>query len=181
MRMVRSKSSCTDVEPSTNWLCCCLDSVYSSSGSAPPSSYNSPSVSTFSIPRDPNSQSPPIPSGGIRLPNNPMGDIASMQQQQQQQQQPPVVSSTPKGNSPPSPRKAATAPGPYYNNAYPTPPGTANGPASQHLSEFRRGSLPVELMGNAQRQSIVDPSTGWQQVQMTDLNPEIPRQTAVAT
>lgn len=101
------------------------------------------------------------------------------------QQQVPIVSSAPTGNSPPSPRKAATAPGPYYNNAYPTPPGTANGPASQHLSEFRRGSLPVELMGNPQRRpENLDQSTGWQQVQMTDLSPgstEIPRQTAVAT
>ncbi|KIM76385.1 hypothetical protein PILCRDRAFT_98744 [Piloderma croceum F 1598] len=53
-------------------------SLYSN-GSGPPSSYNSPSVSTFPIPRDPNSQSPP--SGGIRLPNNPLTDIASLQPQ----------------------------------------------------------------------------------------------------
>jgi hypothetical protein len=121
-------------------------SVYSS---APPSTYNSPAASTFPIPRDPNSQSPPIPSGGgIRLPNNPLTDIASLQQQSVPQQ-------------PHSPRKAATAPSPYYN-AYPTPPGTANGPTSSHhnhshnhnhIAEFRRGSLPVDLIGGQQRRA----------------------------
>ena len=75
-------------------------SVYSG-GSNPPSSFNSPSASTFPIPRDPNSQSPPLvpPEGGIRLPNAPLSDIASLQSS---------------GPSPPTPRKAATMPVPYY-------------------------------------------------------------------
>lgn len=63
-------------------------SVYSSqpptpgSISGPPSSYSSPSIATFPIPRS--SQSPPIdagPQGPIRLPNAPLTDIASLQQQ----------------------------------------------------------------------------------------------------
>lgn len=58
-------------------------SVYSS-GSAPPTSFNSPSVSSFPLSRD--SQSPPAeqssypPSphsmGGIRLPNNPLAELS---------------------------------------------------------------------------------------------------------
>ncbi|PFH47810.1 hypothetical protein AMATHDRAFT_151240 [Amanita thiersii Skay4041] len=52
-------------------------SVYSS-GSAPPTSYNSPSVAPFPLARD--SQSPPR-DGGIRLPNAPLTDIASLQSQ----------------------------------------------------------------------------------------------------
>lgn len=177
-------------------------SIYSS-GSAPPSSYNSPAASTFPIPRDPNSQSPPIPSGGIRLPNNPLTDIASLQQQQQQ-------SAPQQQQQPHSPRKAATAPSPYYtNNAYPTPPGTANGP---HM-EFRRGSLPVDLMGGQQRRAGMDmpdqsrsvaaaavaaATADWQNVQQiaelssssselssSSVSPavtaEVARQTAVAT
>lgn len=56
-------------------------SVYSS-GSTPNSCYNSPSVPPFPMPRDPNSQSPPLgsqESSGIRLPNAPLTDIASLQ------------------------------------------------------------------------------------------------------
>lgn len=169
--MVRSKLSCTAVGQSTNRAL--TVSVYSS-GSGPSSSYNSPSVPTFPIPRDPNSQSPPLPSGGIRLPNNPLTDIASMQQQQQDQHQHQQQQQHP--HSPPSPRKAATAPGAYYNNAYPTPPGTANGngPAAHHMFELRRGSLPVDLMGNSpapqpQPQPRKDQGTGWQNVQMAEM------------
>lgn len=145
-------------------------SVYSS-GSGPPSSYNSPSVSTFPIPRDPNSQSPPLPSGGIRLPNNPLTDIASLQPQ------------SPPSAGLPCPRKAATAPGPYYNNTYPTPPGTGSGPASHHMFDLRRGSLPVDILGAQRRVDISDQSTGWQNIQMADISPasEVARQTAVAT
>ncbi|KAF8638585.1 hypothetical protein AX17_002126 [Amanita inopinata Kibby_2008] len=50
-------------------------SVYSS-GSVPSTSYNSPSVAAFPLSRD--SQSPPH-DGGIRLPNAPLSDIASLQ------------------------------------------------------------------------------------------------------
>ncbi|KAH7914444.1 hypothetical protein BJ138DRAFT_1110631 [Hygrophoropsis aurantiaca] len=82
-------------------------SVYSSqpptpgSSSNPPSNYNSPSVSTFPIPRSSQSPvsgdgspAPPSEQGGIRLPNAPLTDIASLQQHH-------------------TPRKAATAPS-YY-------------------------------------------------------------------
>ncbi|KAG2115865.1 uncharacterized protein F5147DRAFT_833995 [Suillus discolor] len=94
-------------------------SVYSSqpptpgSISGPPSSYSSPSIATFPIPRS--SQSPPIdagPQGPIRLPNAPLTDIASLQQQ--------------------APRKSATAPG-YF----PQPPVSYQG---QEM--LRRGSMP---------------------------------------
>jgi GATA-binding protein len=53
-------------------------SVYSS-GSAPASGYSSPAIASFSMPRDQNSQSPPMDSSGIRLPNAPLSDIASLQ------------------------------------------------------------------------------------------------------
>lgn len=68
-------------------------SVYSS-GSAPTSSFNSPAVTSFSLPLERSSQSPPLGSrdGGIRLPNAPLSDIASLQ------------------SVPVSPRKAATSP-----------------------------------------------------------------------
>ncbi|CAA7258540.1 unnamed protein product [Cyclocybe aegerita] len=49
-------------------------SIYSS-GSAPPTSFNSPVTHSFPLSRD--SQSPPR-DGGIRLPKNPLSDIASM-------------------------------------------------------------------------------------------------------
>ncbi|KAG6861989.1 hypothetical protein C0995_009173 [Termitomyces sp. Mi166 len=62
-------------------------SVYSS-GSAPPTSFNSPNTNTFPLDRD--SQSPPR-DGGIRLPNAPLSDLA------------------------PSPRKAHTLPLSYYS------------------------------------------------------------------
>ncbi|KAF8076767.1 hypothetical protein FPV67DRAFT_1605187 [Lyophyllum atratum] len=55
-------------------------SVYSS-GSAPPTSFNSPNAGTFPLSRD--SQSPPR-DGGIRLPNAPLSDIATMSPSQQQ-------------------------------------------------------------------------------------------------
>lgn len=131
-------------------------SVYSS-GSAPPSSFNSPAVTAFPIPRDPNSQSPPLPrDGGIRLPNAPLSDIASLQSQSQ--------SSSPQPN-PPTPRKSATAP--FYS------------PQSQAEMFARRGSLPVQLDGTQpQQQQAADNSipevTGWQSVPMSDLNPSKP-------
>jgi GATA-binding protein len=73
-------------------------SVYSS-GSAPPTSFNSPSMTTYPIPRDASSQSPPLVTrdGGIRLPNAPLSDIASLQQHPH-----------------PTPHKAATAPTPFF-------------------------------------------------------------------
>jgi hypothetical protein len=73
-------------------------SIYSS-GSAPPTSFNSPVSHNFPLSRDA-SQSPPR-DGGIRLPNNPLSDIASMHIQQPQSQHP-------------TPRKSHTSPGAYF-------------------------------------------------------------------
>ncbi|KAI0307058.1 hypothetical protein B0F90DRAFT_1807756 [Multifurca ochricompacta] len=90
-RRASVSSSSSSVHSSSDWD----DSVsVYSSGSAPPSSYNSPSVTSFSLPVDRSSQSPPLGSrdGGIRLPNAPLSDIASLQ------------------SMPSSPRKAATSP-----------------------------------------------------------------------
>ena len=117
-------------------------SVYSGS-SNPPSSFNSPATSTFPIPRDPNSQSPPLlpPEGGIRLPNAPLSDIASL-------------------SSGPTPRKAATMPIPYY-------PSSPAAQAQQTEYLVRRGSLPAEM----QRRSVESPVpevTGWQTVPLTE-------------
>ena len=104
------------------------------------------------------------------MPNNPLTDIASLQPH------------SPPSAGLPAPRKAATAPGPYYNNAYATPPGTSNGgPASHHMFELRRGSLPIDFIGGQRRVDMPDQSTGWQNVQMADMSSEIGRQTAVAT
>ncbi|KAF8914319.1 hypothetical protein CPB84DRAFT_1841044 [Gymnopilus junonius] len=75
-------------------------SVYSS-GSAPPTSFNSPVQHNFPLSRDA-SQSPPR-DGGIRLPNNPLSDIASMHMGQQQMQ-----------NQHTTPRKSHTSPGAYF-------------------------------------------------------------------
>ena len=52
-------------------------SLYSS-GSAPQSGYSSPAVAPYPIPRDLNSRPSPTESSGIRLPNAPLNDIATM-------------------------------------------------------------------------------------------------------
>lgn len=121
-----------------------------SSGSAPPSSFNSPSTQTFPIPRDPNSQSPPLPpqDGGIRLPNAPLSDIASLQSEQSPHA------------SPSTPRKSATAP--YY-------------PQNQQQPEYfsRRGSLPVPAEMQRRHTASLDMPipevTGWQSVPLSDI------------
>jgi hypothetical protein len=82
-------------------------SVYST-GSAPPTSFNSPNVQTFPLSRD--SQSPPH-DGGIRLPNAPLSDIASLQ---------PSTPSLP----PSTPHSNHSSPG-YYS-----PPATVASPNS---------------------------------------------------
>ncbi|KAL1939953.1 hypothetical protein VTO73DRAFT_9288 [Trametes versicolor] len=123
-------------------------SVYSS-GSNPPSSFNSPAASTFPIPRDPNSQSPPL-EGGIRLPNAPLSDIASLQSAH---------------GSPPTPRKASTMPVPYY----PSSPAIQQAQQADYFS--RRGSLPSEM----QRRPLDGPIpevTGWQSVPLSDIAPD---------
>lgn len=128
-----------------------------SSGSLPSSSFNSPAVSTFSIPRDPNSQSPPLlpRDGGIRLPNTPLSDIASLTQSPQQR---PASASSPSL----TPRKSATSPG-YYPN------GNGNGDFYS-----RRTSCDGQ-----QQQPGTPPSmpevTGWQSVPMADLAPSKPK------
>ena len=130
-----------------------------SSGSLPPSSYNSPAVSTFSIPRDPNSQSPPLGSrdGGIRLPNAPLSDIATLNQSPLQR----PGSATSPGMTP---RKSATVPG-YYAGG--------NG-------EFydRRSCSATPLDGQAQQLDALPAMpevTGWQSVPMDDLAPTKPK------
>ncbi|KAH7931176.1 hypothetical protein BV22DRAFT_1190483 [Leucogyrophana mollusca] len=103
-------------------------SVYSSqpptpgSSSNPPSNYNSPSVSTFPIPRSSQSPvsgdgspAPPSEQGGIRLPNAPLTDIASLQQQHH------------------VPRKSATAPASYY-----PPPSQYNGEMYQQQYQYQQ-------------------------------------------
>ena len=135
----------------------------------------SPAVSSFSIPRDPNSQSPPLPrDGGIRLPNAPLSDIASLQ------------SSSPASVSasiPPTPRKAATAPTPFYQTQqgfYPN----GNGAATAAPGERRgSGSMPLTASPQMQTQSPhmqgqpgpaelppMPEVTGWQSVPMSDLS-----------
>ncbi|OBZ70248.1 hypothetical protein A0H81_09676 [Grifola frondosa] len=125
-------------------------SVYS--GSNPPSSYNSPAVPTFPIPRDSNSQSPPLGprDGGIRLPNAPLSDIASLQSS-------PHMS---------PPRKSATIP--YYS--------PSQSPAQQGDYYNRRGSLPapVEMQRRSQMDIPIPEVTGWQSVPLSDLAPSKP-------
>jgi hypothetical protein len=130
-------------------------SAYSSAASTPPTSYNSPNMSPFPIPpRDSASCSPPLQprDGGIRLPNAPLCDIASLQQQQQPPQQ----------HLPP--RKAASTP--YY-------------PPISNLNQsdfYRRGSVP-DLQRRHGLGEIAE-STGWQNV---DMGKELSRPTAVAS
>ncbi|KAF7789343.1 hypothetical protein EIP86_000287 [Pleurotus ostreatoroseus] len=122
-----------------------------SSGSLPPSSYNSPAVTTYPIPRDPNSQSPPLGprDGGIRLPNAPLSDIATLTSSPQQR---------PSGLSSPglTPRKPGT-PGYYPNTG----------------DFFDRRGTPLE--GQAQSPPSMPEVTGWQSVPMTDLAPSKPK------
>ncbi|PCH40946.1 hypothetical protein WOLCODRAFT_24381 [Wolfiporia cocos MD-104 SS10] len=116
-------------------------SVYSS-GSAPPSSMGSPAAQTYPIPRDANSQSPPLAvDGGIRLPNAPLSDIAGLQQQQH----------------PHTPRKSATAPMPYYSQQQ----------QQQQPDYYRRGSLsaPHEMRP---LDVPIPEVTGWQSVPMPE-------------
>jgi hypothetical protein len=93
-------------------------SVYSS-GSAPTTSYNSPTQNPFPLNRG--SQSPPQ-DGGIRLPNNPLSDIASMQHQHHLALQ--------------GSQKSHTSPSGYFNSSPSLHPSSLNGsPAlnSNHL------------------------------------------------
>ena len=127
-------------------------SVYSGS-SNPPSSFNSPATSTFPIPRDPNSQSPPLipPEGGIRLPNAPLSDIATLSSS---------------GPTPPTPRKAATMPVPYHLSS----------PAAQQIQQsdyfVRRGSLPApEMQRVVESPGPMPEVTGWQAVPMSEMAP----------
>ncbi|KAH8096712.1 hypothetical protein BXZ70DRAFT_333055 [Cristinia sonorae] len=138
-----SSSSPSSVGATSDWD----DNVSTYSGSTPSSSFNSPAVSAFSIPRDPNSQSPQLlpRDGGIRIPKAPLSDIASMQQQQQSQSPPshPAM--------PPTPRKSATAPTPFYSG-----------------NEFFRRDVAPDMP--------LPEVTGWQSVPLTDLAPKDPSQ-----
>lgn len=96
-------------------------SIYSS-GSAPPTSFNSPIQHPFPLSRD-NSQSPPRDNSGIRLPNNPLSDIASMHMSQSQSQHP-------------TPRKSHTSPA-YYS---PSQSGLSLSLSGSPLSSGQSGS-----------------------------------------
>jgi len=118
-----ANSACSDYDDSV--------SVYSSAGSVSgvDSYNNSPLMSSFAIPRA--SQSPQIPTcevGGIRLPNAPLHDIASLHGQ------------------PGSPRKAATAPSAYFasNLARVGTPGSESAGGDYFGVGSRRTSMPVE-------------------------------------
>jgi len=76
-------------------------SLYSS-GSAPTTSFNSPASHNFPLSRD--SLSPPQ-DGGIRLPNNPLSDVASMH-----------ASTTTCILSQPIPHKSHTSSAAYYSS-----------------------------------------------------------------
>ena len=104
-------------------------SVYSA-GSAPPTSFSSPNVSTFPLSRD--SQSPPRDPNAIRLPPTPLSDLTSPLQQQQQLSQLPQ-----QPHSPPTPRKAHTTP--YYTTTPPNSVAPVNG--SPLLQGYYRSTL----------------------------------------
>ena len=97
-----------------------LVSVYSS-GSAPPTSFNSPSVQSFPLSRD--SQSPPH-DGVIRLPNAPLSDIASLSQQQHSQPSPPL---------PTTPSNVTGSPAYFSPSSMPATPNAGNIQASEYL------------------------------------------------
>ncbi|CDO73807.1 hypothetical protein BN946_scf185015.g136 [Trametes cinnabarina] len=127
-------------------------SVYSS-GSNPPSSFNSPQRLP-SPSRAIRTRSPPPPgtAGQYRLPNAPLSDIASLQ---------------PAHGTPATPRKAATMPVPYY---------PASSPAMQQAQQAeyyaRRGSLPAPT--EMQRRTIdgtIPEVTGWQNVPLPEVAP----------
>ncbi|PPQ63142.1 hypothetical protein CVT24_005782 [Panaeolus cyanescens] len=94
-------------------------SIYSS-GSAPPTSFNSPVVPSFPLSRD--SQSPPLVEGGIRVPTNPLSDIASMHISGQQST--PLLAPNP-------PRKSHTSPA-FYPASLPS---SSPAPQHSHLSQ----------------------------------------------
>jgi GATA-binding protein len=137
-RRASVSSSSSSVHSSSDWD----DSVsVYSSGSAPTSSFNSPAVTSFSLPLERSSQSPPLGSydGGIRLPNAPLSDIASLQ------------------SVPASPRKVATSPD--------------YGLASVIQGDYhsRQTSLPVDIPKGPSVE--MPEITGWQAVPMAGSPP----------
>jgi len=137
-RRASVSSSSSSVHSSSDWD----DSVsVYSSGSASTSSFNSPAITSFSLPLERSSQSPPLGArdGGIRLPNAPLSDIASLQ------------------SVPASPRKATTSPD--Y--------GLASVVAGDY--HVRRTSLPVDISRAASVE--MPEITGWQAVPMAGSPP----------
>ncbi|KAH9999984.1 hypothetical protein BJV77DRAFT_975696 [Russula vinacea] len=137
-RRASVSSSSSSVHSSSDWD----DSVsVYSSGSASTSSFNSPAVTSFSLPLERSSQSPPLGTrdGGIRLPNAPLSDIASLQ------------------SVPASPRKAQTSPD--YSLAS----------VIQGDYHTRRTSLPVDISRATSIE--VPEITGWQAVPMASSPP----------
>jgi len=110
---VSSTSSAQSCSGASDWD----DSVsIFSSGSAPPTSFNSPIQTPFPLSRE-DSQSPPRDSSGIKLPNNPLSDIASMHMSQSPPELHLALQQQGQNQSHhPTPRKSHTSPA-YYSPA----------------------------------------------------------------
>ena len=122
-------------------------SLYSSR-SAPPTSFNSPVVHNYPLSRDSNS---PPQDGGIRLPNNPLSDVASMLHN----------SSTPCILPQSIPRKSHTSPPNFY------PPSEVNliCQVPDYYSHSQNGTSPegalwVECAEMNNRSGLVSSPTG---------------------
>ncbi|EKM79965.1 hypothetical protein AGABI1DRAFT_113207 [Agaricus bisporus var. burnettii JB137-S8] len=122
------------------------DNVSIYSGSNPPTSFNSPNVQTFPLSRD--SHSPPH-DGGIRLPNAPLSDIASLQQSHQPST-PSLAPSTPHSGhsspgyySPPatSPNAGVQSPEYYHHDAVTT----VSGPWTEAPSGILSSPIPTPV------------------------------------
>ena len=131
-----------------------------STGSGPPSGFNSPAQNTFSIPRDSASASPQMHSqdGGIRLPTGGLSDIASVPSQ---------------GACTLQPRKAATSPpAQYYTPAQYTgraSPAIGGADVYGRRNTLDAFALPSSAEVNgARRHAEIDlpEATGWQSVAM---------------
>ncbi|KAJ2934526.1 hypothetical protein H1R20_g2557, partial [Candolleomyces eurysporus] len=118
-------------------------SLYSS-GSAPPTSFNSPAISPYPLSRDESSS--PNGGGGIRLPNAPLSDIASINAipgataSPQASASPVALPQTPNlpshtPNLPNSPRRSQTSPESYFS---PPPAAPSTGQQEDYFGARRR-------------------------------------------
>ncbi|KAF6761970.1 hypothetical protein DFP72DRAFT_592703 [Ephemerocybe angulata] len=126
-------------------------SLYSS-GSAPPTSYNSPSISPYPLSRDDSSSPNGGGVSGIRLPNAPLSDIASINPVSGQTESPQLHSSpladVPNAPSHPStlttnsPRRSQTSPDAFF----------AQGPSPAGQEEYFMMRRRTESVGSAHSQ-----------------------------